>query len=70
MTPLTKFWATISQEIEPKFRAANLEKVALPPFRQKAVELGLIDEIGGLSDALECLHKMIEAGKSDSAPSP
>ena len=27
---------------------------------QEAVELGLIDEIGGLSDALTCLHKMIE----------
>ena len=27
---------------------------------QEAVELGLIDEIGGLSDALACLHKMIE----------
>ena len=24
------------------------------------MELGLIDEIGGLSDALACLHKMIE----------
>ena len=24
------------------------------------MELGLIDEIGGLSDALTCLHKMIE----------
>ena len=39
-------------------------------YGEEAVELGLIDEIGGLSDALECLHKMIEAGKSDSAPSP
>ena len=27
---------------------------------EEAVELGLIDEIGGLSDALACLHKMIE----------
>lgn len=24
------------------------------------MELGLIEEIGGLSDALACLHKMIE----------
>ena len=28
-------------------------------YGQEAVELGLIDEIGGLSSALECLHKMI-----------
>ncbi len=26
----------------------------------EAVEMGLIDEVGGLSDALECLNKMIE----------
>ena len=26
----------------------------------EAVELGLLDEIGGLSDALTCLHRMIE----------
>lgn len=29
-------------------------------YGEEAVELGLIDEIGGLSDALACLHKMIE----------
>ena len=27
---------------------------------EKAVELGLIDELGGLSDAMECLYNMIE----------
>lgn len=27
---------------------------------KKAVELGLIDELGGLSDAMECLYSMIE----------
>lgn len=27
---------------------------------EKAVELGLIDELGGLSDAMECLYTMIE----------
>lgn len=27
---------------------------------QKAVELGLIDELGGLSDAMECLYALIE----------
>ena len=26
----------------------------------KAVELGLIDSLGGLSDAMECLYDMIE----------
>ena len=38
---------------------------SLPPWdlshgEQEAVELGLIDEIGGLSDALTCLHRKIE----------
>lgn len=27
---------------------------------EKAVEIGLIDELGGLSDAMECLYEMIE----------
>ena len=39
-------------------------------YGEEAVELGLIDEIGGLSDALTCLHKMIERRKSDAASSP
>lgn len=29
-------------------------------YGEEAVELGLIDEIGGLSDALSCLHGMIQ----------
>lgn len=29
-------------------------------YGEEAVELGLIDQIGGLSDALDCLHRMIE----------
>ena len=32
-------------------------------YGEEAVELGLIDKIGGLSDALECLHKMIDEKK-------
>lgn len=28
---------------------------------EKAVELGLIDSLGGLSDAIECLYKLIES---------
>ena len=39
-------------------------------YGEEAVELGLIDEIGGLSDALTCLHKMIERRKSDTTSSP
>lgn len=35
-------------------------------YGEEAVSIGLIDEIGGLSDALECLHKMIEANQSES----
>ncbi len=30
---------------------------------EKAVELGLIDELGNLSDALECLYEMIETSE-------
>ena len=29
-------------------------------YGKESVRLGLIDELGGLSDALECLHRMIE----------
>ena len=32
-------------------------------YGQEAVELGLIDRIGGLSDALECLYGMVEEKK-------
>ena len=34
-------------------------------YGEEAVELGLIDRIGGLSDALECLHDMIEERKRE-----
>lgn len=34
-------------------------------YGEEAVELGLIDRIGGLSDALACLHEMIGAGKKN-----
>ena len=37
---------------------------------EEAVELGLIDEIGGLSDALACLHRMVGEKDSASASSP
>lgn len=32
-------------------------------YGREAVSSGLIDELGGLSDALECLHRMIEESK-------
>ncbi len=32
-------------------------------YGEQAVQVGLIDQIGGLSDALDCLHKMIEKRK-------
>ena len=32
-------------------------------YGEEAVQLGLIDRIGGLSDALACLHEMIEQAK-------
>lgn len=36
-------------------------------YGKEAVASGLIDELGGLSDALACLHKMIEKEKSPHA---
>ena len=33
-------------------------------YGEKAVELGLIDQVGALSDALECLYRQIEEKKS------
>ena len=41
-------------------RAADVGSVI---YGEEAVELGLIDQIGGLSDALSCLHGMIEDRK-------
>lgn len=34
-------------------------------YGREAVELGLIDRIGGLSDALDCLHEMIEQHRKE-----
>lgn len=34
-------------------------------YGEQAVQVGLIDQIGGLSDALDCLHKMIEKRKKE-----
>ena len=36
-------------------------------YGEEAVRLGLIDEIGGLSDALACLHQMMDEQKPGSA---
>ena len=36
----------------------------------KAVEIGLIDAVGGLSDALEALREEIRAHKGDAQPVP
>ena len=38
-------------------------------YGEEAVELGLIDRIGGLSDALECLYGMIEEKQKRDSPS-
>jgi len=35
-------------------------------YGKEAVESGLIDDLGGLSDALECLHSMIQQYKGES----
>ena len=36
-------------------------------YGREAVESGLIDQLGGLNDALEALHRMIEAQKKENA---
>lgn len=33
-------------------------------YGEEAVQLGLIDRVGGLNDALECLHRQIEENRS------
>ena len=37
-------------------------------YGEEAVQLGLIDEIGGLSAALDCLHRMIRERKKSDVP--
>ena len=37
-------------------------------YGEEAVQLGLIDEIGGLSAAMDCLHRMIRERKESDAP--
>lgn len=37
-------------------------------YGEEAVQLGLIDEIGGLSATLDCLHRMIRERKESDAP--
>ena len=37
-------------------------------YGEEAVQLGLIDEIGGLSAALDCLHRMIRERKESDVP--
>lgn len=39
-------------------------------YGEEAVKLGLIDEIGGLSDALACLHGMMERREPDEKTPP
>ena len=38
-------------------------------YGKEAVELGIIDRIGGLRDALDCLHQMIDGEKGTKVPS-
>ena len=37
-------------------------------YGEEAVKIGLIDHIGGLADALECLHGMMEERKREKTP--
>lgn len=39
-------------------------------YGEQAVEIGLIDRIGGLSDALDCLHGMIETRRKERGSAP
>ena len=53
--------------ISPEHKKSGPRKGQRPLWEQEAVELGLIDEIGGLSDALGCLYGMM--GERDSSAS-
>ena len=55
---------TVLKELEEE---AALGRAYLKQLREEAVRLGLIDEIGGLSDALACLHQMMDEQKTGSA---
>lgn len=42
-----------------------LNDVGSVVYGKEAVELGIIDQVGSLQDALKCLHGMIEEGKDE-----
>ena len=66
---ISDFVCTHSNIKEEKFRSLmmNTDQIATDTGSiidgSEAVECGLIDEVGGLSDALEALKKMIQESK-------
>ena len=58
--------------IEPQrlMQSLRFSELRLRAAETALQELGLIDRIGGLSDALECLHQMIAERKSSAAAEP
>ena len=66
---IVAFVASNSRISAEKFEALMLKKedmaadVGSVVYGEEAVELGLIDEVGGLKEGLQCLFRQIEEGK-------
>ena len=63
------FVSSHSQITAQKFQALMLKKddmaadVGSVVYGEEAVSLGIIDQVGGLSDGLQCLYRQIEEAK-------
>lgn len=66
---VVKFVSAHSQVTEERFRALMYQTgelvrdVGTVLIGEQAVREGIIDQVGGLQDAISCLHKMIEDGE-------
>ena len=65
---IVAFVSSHSQITAQKFQALMLKKddmaadVGSVVYGEEAVSLGIIDQVGGLSDGLQCLYRQIEGG--------
>ena len=66
---IVAFVSSHSQITAQKFQALMLKKddmaadVGSVVYGEEAVSLGIIDQVGGLSDGLQCLYRQIEEAK-------
>ena len=69
------FVSSHSQITAQKFQALMLKKddmaadVGSVVYGEEAVSLGIIDQVGGLSDGLACLYRQIEEARGKRRPS-